>query len=129
MNIKKLNEQIEKLLEVDYKFADFDADTLYKFVPESRGSITFEEVDKIKELIGITGNETPEQLRAIRNTIVKYRADRAEYDKAQAEHDWEVEKATNPNANLSEFRKNCTYDIRQDQMSAFVHVIDMELYK
>lgn len=128
MRAKLLLEAFNIRTENNFKYADFDVESLYKFTPETMGTITFEEVEEVKKLIGLTGEETEEELRAIRNTIVRYWSDRLEYDRAQAEHDWEVEKASNPDANISEFRKNCTYDIRQDQMSAFTHVIDMLLH-
>lgn len=128
MRAKLLLEAFNIRTENNFKYADFDVESLYKFRPETMGTITFDEVKEVKKLIGLTGEETEEELRAIRNTIVRYWSDRLEYDRAQAEHDWEVEKASNPDADISEFRKNCTYDIRQDQMSAFTHVIDMLLH-
>lgn len=128
MRAKLLLEAFNIRTEDNLKYADFDVESLYKFRPETMGTITFDEIEEVKKLIGLTGEETEEELRAIRNTIVRYWSDRLEYDIAQAEHDWEIEKASNPDANISEFRKNCTCDIRQDQMSAFTHVIDMLLH-
>ena len=127
MSLTILTKELKNLLE-DYQFADVPVEELYKkVVPESRGSISFDEIDKVKEILGITGTETEEELRSIRNSIVKYFSDRRDYLKAQAEEDWNQEKAMNPNADFNEFLKTCSYDIRMDQMSAFTHVIDREL--
>lgn len=128
MNIEKLNEKLDSLLE-EVEFYDFNVEGLYnEIIPKQFHIISNEEIKKVKDFIPITGKETKEELSAIRNTIVKYCADVAE-TMDRGEESYKLWKQQNPEKSFSDFMKQNPYDILWDQMSAFTHVIDMELYK
>ena len=128
MNIEKLNEKLDSLLE-EVQFSDFDVEGLYKtIIPKEFHVISNEEIQQVKDFIPLTGNETEPELIAIRNAIVKYCADKAETID-RGEENYKVWKEENPEKSFSDFMKQNAYDILWDQMSAFTHVIDMELYK
>lgn len=76
MDIKQLNEVLNIYSDGRFKYADIDAKAVYdNCINADFGSHTFEEADKFKEFVGIDENTTEEELRAIRNTLVKYWAD------------------------------------------------------
>lgn len=76
MNIRQLNEVLNLYTDGRFKYADIDAQAVYdNCVNADFGSHTFEEADKFKEFVGITKETTEEELRAIRNTLVKFWAD------------------------------------------------------
>ena len=76
MNTRQLNELLNLYQDGKYKYADIDAKSVYdNCINKDFGSHTFEEADKFKEFVGITPETTEEELRAIRNTLVRYWAD------------------------------------------------------
>ena len=76
MDIKLINEALKIKLENGYKYADIDAKSIYdNCVNKDLGSHTFAEADLFKKFVGIDENTTEEELRAIRNTLVRYWAD------------------------------------------------------
>jgi hypothetical protein len=60
MRVKLLLEAFNIRTEDNLKYADFDVESLYKFRPETMGTITFDEIEEVKKLIGLTGEETEE---------------------------------------------------------------------
>lgn len=119
MDIKGLNQEFEKIkenIELFYKsslpYADIDVEGLYNTIkPSQQGFISDKEIENVKDFLGLTGNETKEELIGIRNSIVKYYAQQSElfYEKPRKEHTQkEIE----------------NHFIMQDQMSAFTSVID-----
>ena len=112
MNIQRLNEEIRKLTE-EALFTDLNMEGLYNtIVPQTKGSITFEEMQEIKDHLAIDENTSPELLRAIRNQIVKYWTENSSElrDAAKSNNDWS------------------DYDKITDQMSAFTSTIDYLLH-
>ena len=76
MNVKQLNELFDLYQDGKFKYADIDAKSVYdNCINKDFGSHTFEEADKFKKFVGITPETTEEELRAIRNTLVRYWAD------------------------------------------------------
>ena len=130
MKIRSLVEAYDLIQDGKFKFADVDVETLCNTViPEELHYISGEEVDKVREFLKLDEVETEEELRAIRNSIVRYITDKAlELRPHQEElsQKWHEE---NPDGTFSDFMKQNPYDILWDQMSAFTHVIDMELQK
>ena len=127
MNIKQLNEVLTTFID-NRPYADFDVAGLYEtIIPEDFGSISFDEIDKVKDYLKLDEVETEDALRGIRNTIVKYcyeHTNKVDREKEIAEY-----QAKNPNGSFKDFRKQSKYERMWDQMSAFTHVIDMELHK
>lgn len=76
MNVKHLNEIFSLYTNGKFKYADIDAKSVYdNCVNKDFGSHTFEEAKAFKDYVGIDENTTEEELRAIRNTLVRYWAD------------------------------------------------------
>lgn len=76
MNVKHLNEIFSLYTNGKFKYADIDAKSVYdNCVNKDLGSHTFEEAKAFKDYVGIDENTTEEELRAIRNTLVRYWAD------------------------------------------------------
>lgn len=130
MNLKQITEVLAMHVEDGYDFADIDIKGLYDTViPKRLHYIEPEEIQEIRDYLDLDNVETEQELRAIRNTIVQYCYDeskplRAKNDELAAK--WKKE---NPNGTFDDFMAQNPYDIMWDQMSAFTHVIDMELHK
>ena len=128
MNIKQLNEVLSLYTEGKFKFANFDVAGLYRdIVPEEFHYITEDEVEEIKDYLNLDEIETEEELRAMRNTIVKYCSDNT--DRSNDEELYQQWKEENPYGSFKDFMKQNPRDIMWDQMSAFTSVIDNELYE
>ena len=126
---KQIGEAMAVYQDGDYKFADFDVQGLFEIKPRRFHFIEEDEVQAVREFLKLDEVETEEELRAIRNTIVRYVADGAEEKRKQSDElakKWHEE---NPEGDFGDFMKQNPYDIMWDQMSAFTHVIDMELMK
>lgn len=116
---KKLNEEINRILEkieLEYEHnrpvAKIDVAGLFEQIkPAEKGFITFEEAKRVKDFLGLTGEETRMELTGIRNAIVRYYADIAEtfYEIPRKDHTQE---------------ELDNMEVIQDQMSAFTAVID-----
>ena len=79
MDIKKLIEELDIINKNGYKYAQFDVEELYNsIVPKEHGFIYEDEIKQVEEFLGLTGEESFEELTAIRNTIVRYWADYAD---------------------------------------------------
>ena len=119
MNIQRLNKEILKFVE-EALFTDLNIEGLYNtIVPQTKGSVTFEEMQKIKDYLAIDENTNPELLRAIRNQIVKYWSDNSPKYREEAQQ------------NLLNGDKDSAwtnYDRFEDQMSAFTGTIDYLLH-
>lgn len=116
MNTRQLNELLNLYQDGKYKYADIDAKSAYdNCINKDFGSHTFEEADKFKEFVGITPETTEEELRAIRNTLVRYWAD--EREKYNGE-DW--------GRSRSQEESDRTWKMG-DQMQFFTTVIDMAI--
>lgn len=112
MDIKKLNEELKTINKDGYNFAEFDVEGLYNtIVPKEHGFISGDEIKQVEEFLGLTGEESLEELTAIRNTIVKYWSD-------YIDKFYEIPRKDHTEEELDEFDK------MQDQMSAFTSVID-----
>lgn len=112
MDIKKLIEELDIINKNGYKYAQFDVEELYNsIVPKEHGFIYEDEIKQVEEFLGLTGEESFEELTAIRNTIVRYWAD-------YADKFYEIPKKERTEEEIDEFDK------MQDQMSAFTAVID-----
>ena len=127
---QRLSEAFSIYTDEGLKFADFDVEGLFNTIkPRRFHFIEEDEIEAVKDYLGITGEETEDELRAIRNTIVRYVADGAEERRKESDElsrKWHEE---NPDGDFADFMKQNPYDIMWDQMSAFTHVIDMELYR
>lgn len=119
MNIKdlnktftRINENIELFYKLKFPYANIDVENLFNTIkPEEKGFISDKEIEDIKHFLNIDGTETKEELTGLRNSIVKYYAQESEefHKKPRTEHtEEEIE----------------NYFQMQDQMSAFVAVID-----
>lgn len=76
MKANLLLEAINLYQDGKYKYANIDAKDIYaNCVNKDMGSHTFEEAKQFKDYVGINENTTPEELHAIRNTLVKYWSD------------------------------------------------------
>lgn len=130
MNLKQITEVLAMHVEDGYNFADIDVKGLYDTViPKRLHYIEPEEIQEIRDYLHLDNIETEQELRAIRNTIVQYC-----YDESKPLRDKNDElaakwKQENPNGSFADFIAQNPYDIMWDQMSAFTHVIDMELHK
>ena len=81
MNIYQINEAIDFYTEGNYKYANVDAKQIYdNCINKDYGSHSFEEADQFKEFVGIDKNTTEDELRALRNTLVRYWADNSKQD-------------------------------------------------
>lgn len=112
MDIRKLNEELDIINKNGYKYAQFDVAKLYNtIVPKEHGFISGDEIKQVEEFLGLTGEESFEELTAIRNTIVRYWSDYTDkfYEIPRKEHtEEEIDEA----------------ERMRDQMSAFTSVID-----
>ena len=116
MNIRQLNEVFNLYQDGKYKYADIDAKSVYdNCINKDFGSHTFEEADKFKEFVGITKDTNEEELRGIRNTLVRYWADEC---KKYNGDDWGRSRSK------EESDRNWKMG---DQMQFFTTVIDMAI--
>lgn len=116
MNIKQLNEVFSIYSDGRFKYADIDAKAVYdNCINKDFGSHTFEEADEFKKFVNITPETDEEQLRALRNTLVKYWAD---YVKEYKGDDWG--RSRSKEESDKEFKMG-------DQMQFFTTVIDMAI--
>lgn len=116
MNIRQLNEVLNLYQDGKYKYADIDAKSVYdNCINKDFGSHTFEEADKFKEFVGITKDTKEEELRGIRNTLVRYWADEC---KKYNGDDWGRSRSK------EESDRNWKMG---DQMQFFTTVIDMAI--
>lgn len=116
MNIKQLNEVFSIYSDGRFKYADIDAKAVYdNCINKDFGSHTFEEADEFKKFVNITPETDEEQLRALRNTLVKYWAD---YVKEYKGDDWG--RSRSKEESDKEFKMG-------DQMQFFTTVIDMTI--
>ena len=116
MNIRQLNEIFNLYQDGKYKYADIDAKSVYdNCINKDFGSHTFEEADKFKEFVGITKDTNEEELRGIRNTLVRYWADEC---KKYSGDDWGRSRSK------EESDRNWKMG---DQMQFFTTVIDMTI--
>lgn len=116
MNIRQLNEVFSIYSDGRFKYADIDAKAVYdNCINKDFGSHTFEEADEFKKFVNITPETDEEQLRALRNTLVKYWAD---YVKEYKGDDWG--KSRSKEESDKEFKMG-------DQMQFFTTVIDMAI--
>lgn len=130
MNITQLIEVYKVYTQDNFKFADFDVAGLFKsVVPKQLHMIDKEEIQEVKDFLHLDDVETEDELRAIRNTIVDYAYNECKVLRASNDTLAKQWKEKNPDGNFEDFMKQNPYDIMWDQMSAFTHVIDMELYK
>lgn len=127
--VKRINEVLALYKDGKFDFADFDVEGLYDLPKKEFHVISPEEVKAVRDYLNIDEIETEDELRAVRNTIVKYCADKSSTMRKESEElskKWHEE---NPDGTFEEFMKQNPYDIMWDKMSAYTHVIDMELYK
>ncbi len=130
MNLKQITEVLAMHVEDGYDFADIDIKGLYDtIIPKRLHYLEPEEIQEIRDYLDLDNVKTEQELRAIRNSIVQYCYDeskplRDKNDELAAK--WQKE---NPSRTFADFMAQNPYDIMWDQMSAFTHVIDMELYK
>ena len=116
MNIRQLNEIFNLYQDGKYKYADIDAKSVYdNCINKDFGSHTFEEADKFKEFVGITKDTNEEELRGIRNTLVRYWAEECE---RYSGDDWGRSRSK------EESDRNWKMG---DQMQFFTTVIDMAI--
>ena len=116
MNIKQLNEVFSIYSDGRFKYADIDAKAVYdNCINKDFGSHTFEEANEFKKFVNITPETDEEQLRALRNTLVKYWAD---YVKEYKGDDWG--RSRSKEESDKEFKMG-------DQMQFFTTVIDMTI--
>lgn len=130
MKIKSLLEAYNIIQDGKFKFADVDVEGLCNsVVPKELHYISKNEIQQVRDFLKLDEVETEEELRAIRNSIVRYITDKAlelRPEQEELSKKWHEE---NPDGDFSDFMKQNPYDILWDQMSAFTHVIDMELHK
>ena len=112
MDIKKLNEELKTINKDGYNFAEFDVEGLYNtIVPKEHGFISGDEIKQVEEFLGLTGEESLEELTAIRNTIVRYWSD-------YTDKFYEIPRKERTEEEIDEAER------MRDQMSAFTSVID-----
>ena len=112
MDIKKLNEELDIINKNGYKYAQFDVEELYNtIVPKEHGFISGDEIKQVEEFLGLTGEESLEELTAIRNTIVRYWSD-------YTDKFYEIPRKERTEEEIDEAER------MRDQMSAFTSVID-----
>lgn len=112
MDIKKLNEELDIINKNGYKYAEFDVEGLYNtIIPKEHGFISGDEIKQVEEFLGLTGEESFEELTAIRNTIVKYWSD-------YTDKFYEIPRKEHTEEEIDETER------MRDQMSAFTSVID-----
>ena len=130
MKIRSLVEAYNVIQDGKFKYADVDVEALCNaIIPEELHTISFEEADKVKEFLKLDEVETEEELRAIRNSIVRYITDKVMELRPQQKELSQKWHEENPDGKFADFMKQNPYDILWDQMSAFTHIIDMELNK